>query len=391
MIAKNKSDLLGKKFNDNNFETLTEIIIDDGVENIYDEAFSMHRYLKSVVLPNSIKSIGNNAFYACSNLLSIELPNSLLSIGNSAFRFCANLKSIYIPDNVQSIGTDILGGCDELKSIVVSKKNKNFDSRDDCNAIIRTSDNKLLFGCNLSTIPEGVASIDLGAFSCCYKVSTINIPKSLRHLSINTFPGRDEIKSIKVNEENKIFDSRNNCNAIIRSKNDSLIMGCNSTIIPSSIKKIDKYAFADCSKIENIILPDGVTSIGRSAFDGCTSLSYIKIPNSVKIIDKFAFRGCDFSHINIPGSVEELSDRIIYSCGNLKTVEFGDGITTIKDNTIFNPSNSIENIFLPNSVISIGKLFICPRSKDVNIIIPKGSLEKFKKLLPYYKKRLIEQ
>ena len=52
--------------------------------------------------------------------------------------------------------------------------------------------------------------------------------------------------SIEVNSGNKVYDSRNNCNAIIETATNKLILGCKSTIIPNSVTSIGYYAFYGC-------------------------------------------------------------------------------------------------------------------------------------------------
>ena len=83
---------------------VTEVIIEDGVENICDRAFEDCIYLTGITIPDSVTKIGWYAFSNCTSLTSITLPDSVTSIGNSAFSNCDNLSSIMIPDNVTSIG-----------------------------------------------------------------------------------------------------------------------------------------------------------------------------------------------------------------------------------------------------------------------------------------------
>jgi hypothetical protein len=66
-----------------------------------------------------VKSIGNDAFYGCESLTFIVIPNGLTFIGNNAFECCFNLSSIYIPDSVTSIGKNVFGFCDNLTSIFI--------------------------------------------------------------------------------------------------------------------------------------------------------------------------------------------------------------------------------------------------------------------------------
>ena len=83
-----------------------------------------------------------------------------------------------------------------------------------------------------------------------------------------------------------VYDSRNNCNAIIETKSNTLIAGCASTIIPNSVTSIGKQAFWGCKSLTSITIPSSVTSIGDMAFCCCSSLTSITIPTHITNIDE---------------------------------------------------------------------------------------------------------
>ena len=86
-----------------------------------------------------------------------------------------------------------------------------------------------------------------------------------------------------------MYDSRNNCNAIIETSSNKLITGCKNTVIPNSVTTIGEYAFHGCSDLTSVNIPNSVTSIGTYAFYGCSGLTSITIPNSVTSIGGGAF------------------------------------------------------------------------------------------------------
>ena len=74
--------------------------------------------------------------------------------------------------------------------------------------------------------------------------------------------GSTRIKAVLVDENNKVYDSRNNCNAIIETATNTLIQGCQNTIIPEGVTTIGESAFYGCESLTSINIPNGVTTIG---------------------------------------------------------------------------------------------------------------------------------
>ncbi|MBR3855139.1 MAG: leucine-rich repeat domain-containing protein, partial [Bacteroidaceae bacterium] len=222
-----------------------------------------------------------------------SITYSVTSIGNYAFYYCDGLTSIEIPSSVTSIGYYAFFGCTGLTSIVVGDGNSVYDSRGNCNAIIETASNTLILGCKNTIIPEGVTSIGNDAFYDCDGLTSIEIPSSVTSIGNGAFSNCSGLTSIVVDEENSVYDSRGNCNAIIKTASNTLILGCKNTIIPSSVTSIGVSAFSSCSGLTSIEIPSSVTSISDGAFSSCTGLTSIEIPSSVTSIGNYAFEGCN--------------------------------------------------------------------------------------------------
>ena len=203
-------------------------------------------------------SIGESTFNGCSSLTSITIPESVTSIGGNAFNSCSSLTSITIPKSVTSIGYGVFRDCFSLTSIIVEKGNTQYDSRNNCNAIIETGTNTLIVGCKNTTIPNSVYSIK-GAFYGCTGLVTITIPNSVTNIGYEAFYG---------------------CS------------GLTSITIPNSVTSIGGFAFSGCSNLTSINIPNSVTSIGGYTFDGCLGLTSITIPKSVTNIGNYTFNGC---------------------------------------------------------------------------------------------------
>ncbi len=134
------------------------------------------------------------------------------------------------------------------------------------------------------TIPNSVTSIGERAFYKCTGLTSVTIPNSVTSIGDRAFGSCSGLTSIKVESGNSVYDSRENCNAIIETATNTLISGCKNTIIPKSVTYIGDYAFSGCSGLTSITIPNSVTSIGERAFYSCNGLTRIDAyPNPEKV------------------------------------------------------------------------------------------------------------
>ena len=307
---------------------LTSVTIPNGVTSIEDFAFSFCSGLTSVTIPNSVTSIEHCAFQCCSSLTSIEIPNSVTSIGGGAFHNCSGLTSVTIPNSVTSIGSEAFSGCSGLTSISVENGNEEYDSRDNCNAIIETASNTLIAGCNNTVIPNSVTSIREGAFYGC--------------------------------------------------------SGFTSITIPNSVTSIESRAFGNCSGLTSIEIPNNVTSIGSSTFSGCFGLTSVTIPNSVTSIGDNAFSGCyNLTSVTIPNSVTSIGSSAFLGCSGLTSVIIPNSVTSIgssafKYSDLTSVISLIENPFAITGKTSDSRTFTENTFNNATLYVPKGTIEKYK-------------
>ena len=189
----------------------------------------------------------------------------------------------------------------------MDENNLFYDSRDNCNAIIKKKYNVLVAGCKSTVIPEGVKRIEAYSLYSCKSIISLKIPQSVSFFSVNVLCSRERLMSIVVDGNNSILDSRDNCNAIIRKSTKTLLYGCNNTVIPKGVEIIDYRACEGCVELTEITIPEGVRIICSKAFYGCKKLTSITLPNSIVSIGDKAFSCCSRAkHFYIPhGSTEK--------------------------------------------------------------------------------------
>lgn len=317
----------------------------------------------------TVTAIGMDAFLRNEDLLSVVMPKTIVSIGQDAFANCPKLKSLTIPENVRDLQNFSFRGLPSLESLVVDEKNEFFDSREGCNAIIKTHSNALYVGCKNTVIPDGVKAIANDAFMTCFggrdiepfeitvpksveviehqafagcsplkavnfseglkkiggsafigtPIKRVVIPASVTEIDPGAFAACDSLKVIKVKRGNKVYDSRKGCNAIIESETGRLIVSCTATEIPEGVKIIATYAFVK-SAIKEVKFPSSLELIEYSAFRDCRELKKVVVPGNVKVIESAAFSYSSIEEIIVEDGVEIIGGDAFAGCRKLKSV-----------------------------------------------------------------------
>ena len=199
-----------------------------------------------------------------------------------------------------------------------------------------------------------VISIDKYAFEYCSGLTSVTIGNSVTSIGERAFSYCYGLESIIVENGNTIYDSRENCNAIIETETNTLIAGCKNTVIPNSITSIGESAFSNCKGLTSITIPNSVTSIGNNAFFKCEGLTSVTIGNGVTTIANGAFCACEgLTSITIPNSVITIGDYAFFGCTGLTSVTIPNSVTSIGEGA-FNNCTGLTSVTIGNSVSSIG-------------------------------------
>ena len=108
------------------------------------------------------------------------------------------MNSIILGDGVNILGDKSFSGCSNLENIQVEEGNPDFDSHNNCNAIIEKATKTLILGCKNSIIPENVVNIGNNAFFSCYGLISLSFPNSVRRIGESAFENCHELKIIRL-------------------------------------------------------------------------------------------------------------------------------------------------------------------------------------------------
>ena len=149
------------------------------------------------------------------------------------------------------------------------------------------------------------------------RLEKLFIPKNIKYASETAFAYCYVSKTIEVEEGSTAFKSEGNC--LISLESGALLRGCNDSVIPDGVTKIEWYAFSGCDLLENVTIPSTVNSIGKMAFYGCRSLKAAILPSSVTEIGDAAFEGCvSLTELCVPSSVTSLGSNAFKGCTSIE-------------------------------------------------------------------------
>ncbi len=406
-------------------------ILDDGTAEITDYyGDGGDVTIPSIIDGYTVTSIGSYAFFDCESLTSVTIPNSVTSIGDNAFNNCTSLTSVTIPDSITSIGRGAFEECYNLKTLTLANPNESFfdseyenyvkdifpdlsvinieeDASDYCSidgVVFNKEKTELI--CyppkregNYS-VPNGVLSIGISAFSGCSSLTSITIPDSVTSIngtfrdctalneisglnnvtngvSAYTFSDTPYYENLK-NWENGVlyigailFEATEDMGFLDGSykvKEGTKVIASDafssetitSVVFPDSLVRIGDSAFSSCSNLSEVVFPKYMEEIGDWAF-AQTSLKEVTIPNGIKELGNVFHASDSLEVLNIPASIENLDFGGIYSLFNLKSINVS------SDNAVY---SSVDGVLFDKE---LSKLIYYPIGKtNESYTVPNG-------------------
>ena len=304
------------------------------ITTIGPAAFANNQELTSLCVPPLVVSFdgsddpGSSIIYGCSNLTEVTfaegtkmialpgyffvgtgvtefvVPEGFVKIGKAALG--ENITKVTLPSTLEIIpsmgstayGYDGMNLGTGLKQILVAAGNPNFKSVD---GVLFSKDGTILYQYPAAragesyTIPEGVTSLGIMAFSNCANLKTVTCSNTMTAFAPAAF---------------------------IESSLESIT-------IPGTIERIDEQAFQNCAALTTVTFEEGVKVIGQSAFSSCSGLASIAFPSTLESIEPYAFSWSGLTSVTIRQNTKEVGASAFYYCSNLSSVSIGSSSTII--------------------------------------------------------------
>ena len=352
---------------------ITEITLPETLKTIGRESFKNCRLLERITIPDSVSFIGEEAFSGCTSLREAKLSNSLISLSKYLFTSCHNLKKVFLPEKLKEIGEAAFEFCFSLTSISFPDSLECIDDR----AFSDTKIENLYF-------PKNVKKIGANAFSdssiktivvdkdntvfdsrddsnaiiktktneLLYGAKNVFVPESVTSISLSFDYGHYD--SIKVDSKNKIFDSRENCNGIIQKSGHKLVASSRKTVVPASVLSVECNFFSlKCSKF---VIPEGVKNIEIDFYN--SHIGELVLPSTLETCSIGAYHSSFKSIVVDP--------RNLY-------YDSRDNCNALIDSKTSTLLLTSETTKIPSSVNSIDQFAFCSDlSKKKTQVIPEG-------------------
>ncbi|MBO5059790.1 MAG: leucine-rich repeat protein [Clostridia bacterium] len=312
-------------------DTITSIVVNEGITSIGQSAFHATKYATSISIPNTVKTIGGRAFENCTHLQNVVLPENLEVIDWNAFYNCSSLTEITIPSKVTSIGVSAFSGCTSLKKAVfkcsLSKLPNSIFS--DCISLEDV------------TLPIGLASTGNACFADCTSLKKIVLSETVTALGGSVFAGCRSLQEINTGNvleyEAYVFSGCSALDTVTINETVKTIpgrmfenSGITHLVLPENLQTIEGGAFAGCAMLEAVNMPEKLTRLGGRIFDGCVSLKEFTMPKNITSIEEGFFKGCtSLSKVTLHDNVTEIGYSAFEDCVSLKSITLPKNLKTL--------------------------------------------------------------
>lgn len=359
---------------------MESIDIPDAVTYIGSQAFD-NSNLKSIIIPDNVTVVDNMAFYGCDYLESITFGNSVKEMGKQVCEMCTDLTTVVIPDSVTKIGSHAFSGCTSIEKITIGCGVEEFGQWvfSHCTGILEihsnvkySSSSPIFSYSNFNEIIIG-DEVSTFSFSESNSLTKLSIGSGLTKLS-GSFPETLKVVNIKstndwFNIEFKYQDSNPLYYGANLYANNKLVT---EVFVPTDISKINANIFANYTNLYTVYIPSNIKEIGQRAFENCNNLSSVIIGEGLEQINDYAFYNCkNLSKISIPQSVKTIGNNAFKNCESLYQLSLSYGIQSIGQSAFYG-CTGLRSVYIPGTVTTIGDYAFLGCNNLTNVTISYG-------------------
>ncbi len=269
-------------------DTATNLVVEVGITEIGDSAFSGFTKLQAISLPKGLKLLGDNCFEKCSSLTSVDIPRRVTTWRDYCFKDCTSLTNVSIgralQDDTVAVGENPFLGDKALESITVEAGHPYLYVQD--HALVCRSK----YGWNTLVtypegltdlsycIPEGVDTVGDMAFAGNQSLQSLSMKSSVTRIEGRAFWNMTSLKEIRFSDNITSID----WNEYTSDGFVGALYGCENVeqiILPRHLRSLGGVAFGTCGKLKELVLPANLKEFNTGAVYGCSNLEKITALN----------------------------------------------------------------------------------------------------------------
>ena len=269
-------------------DTVTNLVVEVGITEIGDSAFSGFTKLQKISLPKGLKLLGDNCFEKCSSLTSVDIPRRVTTWRDYCFKDCTSLTNVSIgrvlQEDTVAVGENPFLGDKALESITVETGHPYLYVQD--HALVCRSK----YGWNTLVtypegltdlsycIPEGVDTVGDMAFAGNQSLQSLSMKSSVTRIEGRAFWNMTSLKEIRFSDNITSID----WNEYTSDGFVGALYGCENVeqiILPRHLRSLGGVAFGTCGKLKELVLPANIKEFNTGAVYGCSNLEKITVLN----------------------------------------------------------------------------------------------------------------